>query len=80
VIRYSNHTRVRLQSRQLADEWIERAVMSPDWTRPDPDDATATRAFKRIPENGNRVIRVAHRPDGSDILVITAFFDRNAKP
>ena len=49
-------------------------------SRPDPRDPTLTRSFKAIPNFGHRVLRVVHRPDGDDILVITAHLDRGASP
>ncbi|HEY0837408.1 MAG TPA: DUF4258 domain-containing protein [Azospirillum sp.] len=76
---YTAHAQMTLRERALSVEWVERAVQHPDRTEPDPDNPTVRRAFKRIPEAGNRIIRVVHRPQGTDILVITAFLDRGAK-
>jgi len=42
-------------------------------------DVGVTLSFRAIPEFGGRVLRVAHRSDGDDVLVITAFFDRGAR-
>jgi hypothetical protein len=77
-IRFSVHTEKRATERGIGRAWIEQTVLAPDWTRPDPDPAL-TRAYKAIPENGGRVLRVVFRPDGAAIRVITAHFDRGAK-
>jgi hypothetical protein len=45
----------------------------------DPKDVALTRSFTAIPEFGNRVVRVVHRPDGPDIVVVTAHWDRGAR-
>jgi len=45
---------------------------------PDPTDSTLERRYARIPEKGNRVLRVVCRQAGDTIEVITVFFDRNA--
>ncbi len=47
---------------------------------PDPRHPGVELSFKAIPERGGRILRVAHRPDGADVIVLTAFFDRGVKP
>jgi hypothetical protein len=79
-IKLTIHAKERQSAYGLAQAWIEAAVLSPDWTSADPQRPGVTRSFKRIAERGGRVLRVAHRPDGADVLVVTAFFDRGAKP
>jgi len=78
LIRVTRHTEKRMQERAIPLSWIELAVTAPDWTGPDPD-PRLFRSFKAIAEAGGRVLRVVHRPDGSDILVVTAHFDRSAR-
>jgi hypothetical protein len=73
------HAREAVEKRVLNSEWIERAIATPDFTHPDPD-PTLTRSFKAIVEAAGRILRVVHRPEGNDILVVTVHFDRNAKP
>lgn len=74
------HARRTIAERELAWEWVERAVLQPDRREADPTDPVAIRSYRRIPEAGGRIIRVVHRPHGEDILIITAFLDRGAKP
>jgi hypothetical protein len=79
-IRLTTHAKERQADSNLLLAWIEAAVLQPDWTVPDPRRPGVTRSFKRIIGRDGRVLRVAHRPDGADVLVLTAFFDRGAKP
>jgi hypothetical protein len=78
MIRLSVHTEKRVIERKISPAWIDATVLTPDWTTADPDPALI-RSYKSIPELGGRVLRVVHRPDGADILVVTAFLDRSAK-
>jgi hypothetical protein len=79
AIKLHDHAIRRITERQIRRAWVEATVTTPDWTAPDPDDPSVTRAFRAIPEVQGRILRVAHRPDGADVLVLTAFFDRGAK-
>jgi hypothetical protein len=74
----SQHLAAELSEKKLTVAYIEAAVLAPDWTRPGRW-AGSSEAFKAIPEFGNRVVRVAHRPMGPDIFVITAYWDRGAR-
>lgn len=79
MIRLSRHARERVDAGEVLVAWIEMTVQHPAWSRPDPHRVGVTPSFRPIPAFGNRVLRVAHRADGSDVLVITAFFDRGAR-
>lgn len=76
---YSAHAEAVIAARKIDKSWVEVTLTAPDWIEPDPIDPTVSRAFKQIESFGNRVLRVAYRPDGADILVITVFFDRGAR-
>lgn len=79
MIRLSHHMREQLALRpELRQEWIEAAIATPDWTLADAD-PTLTRSDKAIVAFGGRVLRVVHRPVGTDVLVVTAHFDRGAR-
>lgn len=79
MIQLSKHCMDEMDVRRIAAAFIEATVSTPDWMAPDPTDAALTRSFKAIPEFGNRVLRVVHRPDGHDIFVVTAHWDRGAR-
>jgi hypothetical protein len=59
--------------------YIEATLATPDRRAPDPNDPALTRSFKAIPDFGNRILRVVHRPHGADIFVVTAHWDRGAR-
>ena len=67
-----------LLERGIAQEWVEIAVTSPEWTEPDTH-AGRSRAFRAIPEAGGKILRVVYSEANGEFRVITVFFDRNAK-
>ena len=67
-----------MAQRRIPSAWIEAAVAAPDAVEADPSDPALTRCYKTIPEAEGRVLRVVWRREGTDILVITAFLDRDA--
>ena len=79
MLKLTAHTVERTRQYGLALSWIEATVAAPDWTVPDPRERGVTRSFKAIPERGGRVMRVAHRPDGDDVLVLSAFFRQGSE-
>lgn len=79
MLRLTEHAERELRRRAIALAWVEAAIASPDWTVSDPRDPGLTQSFKAIQAFGDRVLRVVHRPDGDDMLVITAHFDRGAR-
>ena len=79
MIKFSKHTADEMAGRGILHSYIEAALTSPDRVMQDATDPALTRSYKIIPEFGNRVLRVVHRPDGDDIFVVTAHWDRGAK-
>jgi hypothetical protein len=79
MIVLSRHAEESVEKRNLQLGWIEQVLATPDFTHPDPDPAL-TRSFKAIDEAGGRILRVVHRLQGNDILVVTVHFDRDAQP
>ena len=79
MMRLTQHAEIQVLRRGIDLAWVAAAVATPDWTAPDPDPALM-RSYKAITEFGARVLRVVHRPDGKDVLVVTAHFDRSARP
>ncbi len=69
---YFQAMRVRPDRAVIRDEWIERTVLAPlrEHTQTD----GRIRRWVRIPEAGDRVLRVILLPDGE--TVHNAFFDR----
>jgi hypothetical protein len=79
MIRFTKHAREAISVRDIAIDWIEAGVSAPDWIEPDPRHPDRTRSYKAIAEYGARVLRVAHRPEGEDIVIITVHFYRGAR-
>lgn len=80
VIRLTMHAQEMIEERRLLGAWVRDTLLQPDYTQPDPLDATLTRAFRSIAEADGRLLRVVYRQDGDQMVVITAHFDRGAKP
>ena len=75
----TQHARKALDEREIPVEWLDRTLSAPELTLPDPDDATVERRFRRIPEFGGRVLRVAVNTAVEPNRVVSVFFDRKMK-
>jgi len=75
----TKHAEKVLAEREIAAEWMERTLSSPELVLPDPDDATVERRFRRIPEFGGRVLRVAVNTTVEPNRIVSVFFDRQMK-
>jgi len=75
----TKHAQKVLDEREIRVEWLERTLFGPELVLPDPDDATVERRFRRIPEFGGRVLRVAVNKAVEPIRVVSVFFDRQMK-
>ena len=78
MVKLSKHTADEMAGRGILLSYIEAALTSPDRVVRDMTDPVLSRSYKVIPEFGNRVLRVVHRPDGDNIFVVTAHWDRGA--
>jgi hypothetical protein len=79
MIRLTTHAREAIDARKIALAWIWAAVHSPDFVDTDPRHPERKRSYKAIAEYGGRMLRVVHRPEGDDIVVITVHFDRGVR-
>jgi uncharacterized protein DUF4258 len=79
MLRLTKHAQEAIAVRNIAFAWFEQAVGSPDLVEVDPRHPGRTRSYKAIAEFGSRVLRVGHRPEGDDIVIITVHFDRGAR-
>ena len=79
MIRFTKDAQEAISARDIVVDWIEAAVSAPDLIEPDPRHPDRIRSYKAIAEHGGRVLRVVHRPEGDDILIITVHFDRRAR-
>lgn len=72
----TEHARDALEKRRIALAWVERAFDAPEATEPDPADPDLEHRLARIPEWGNRVLRVIVNGKTVPPRIVTAFFDR----
>jgi hypothetical protein len=79
MIKLTVHAAEMLIERQISMEWVISAIERPDRCLADPRRPELTRSYRAIAAADGRVLRVVHRPDFGDILVVTAHFDRGAK-
>ena len=70
------HARDSLEKRHIALTWVERAFDAPEATEADPVDPDLEHRLARIPEWGNRVLRVIINGRAVPPRIVTAFFDR----
>ncbi len=75
----TKHAQKALEERGIETEWLERTLSAPDSVHPDPEDATVQRCFRKIPEFGGRVLRVAVNTTVEPNRVVSVFFDRAMK-
>ena len=75
----TKHAQKVLDEREILVEWVERTLSAPELILPDPDDATLERHFRRLPEFGGRVLRVAVNAAVDPMRVVSVFFDRKMK-
>ncbi len=78
-LRFTRHAEDAIAERELDDDWIEKTVREPEWSRPDPRRAGVERRFRAIPEFGDRILRVACIETADEIRILTVFFDRDAR-
>ena len=76
---FSQHARDAIAERSIPAEWVERALDQAERTEPDTDDPALTHRLIRIPEHGNRVLRVIINEQVKPLRVVTAYFDRKMK-
>jgi hypothetical protein len=73
----SLHARYVAQQRGIQNAWIEATALQPDWVAPDP--SGAERRFRAIVERDHRILRIVCTETDTEVRVITAFLDRNAR-
>jgi hypothetical protein len=75
----TKHAKKVLTEREIPIEWLERTLAAPELVLPDPDDAAVERRYRKIPEFGGRVLRVAVNTAIEPCRVVSVFFDRQMK-
>ena len=75
----TSHAKKALAERDIAVDWLERTLTAPELVLPDPDDAEIERRYRKIPEFGGRVLRVAVNTTVEPLRIVSVFFDRQMK-
>ena len=81
IVKYTltKHAERAMAERQIPVEWMEQTLTEPESRLPDPHDPSVERRFRRIPEFGNRVLRVAVNTAVEPNRVVSVLFDRKMK-
>ncbi|MCP9439842.1 MAG: DUF4258 domain-containing protein [Nitrospira sp.] len=72
----TEHARDALEKRRIPTAWMEHVLTQPEVTEADPVDPDLEHRLARIPEFGNRMLRVIINGKRTPPLVVTVFFDR----
>ena len=79
MLEYTRHALHVMGERQIRVEWVESAVSEPALRTLDLNDPEVERFFRRIPEHGDRVLRVAVNTRVAPWRVVSVFFDRSMR-
>ena len=75
----SAHAQTVIAERSINREWIERFLANPEQAEGSKNDPTLRYAIARIPEHGNRALRVVYNASVEPVRVVTAYFDRTLR-
>jgi len=75
----TRHAQDMLAKRGIDIVWLARAVEAPVLVLPDPVDPTLEQRFVKIPEHGDRVLKVVVNKIASPERVVSVYFDRRMK-
>ena len=76
-LEFSAHARTVMAERQIPEDWVHRAIRSPD--RSELSDDGNRHFLKAIAEHGGRILRVVVNARGIPVRVVTVFFDRRLR-
>lgn len=72
----TGHAQQVISARQIPVEWIVRVLQAPQKVESDAQDPELVHALARIPENGDRVLRVVYNETTELWRIVTVYFDR----
>jgi len=64
-----------IRERGILLDWVKRVLEEPERVEPDRDDPEIIHALGRVPEFGERVLRVIYRRQ-EPLQIVSAYFDR----
>jgi hypothetical protein len=74
----TGHAKTALAEREISVSWIFSVLADPLVLENDKEDPELMHALGRVPERGDRILRVVYNQTTRPWLVVTAFFDRKA--
>ena len=78
-LEFTKHALQAMTERKIPVAWVEWVVAKPTLRESDSNDPEVERFFRRIPEQGDRILRVAVNTHVAPWRVVSVFFDRNVK-
>ena len=75
----TGHAVTVMAEREIPVGWVERVLAQPERTEPDSADPGLRHALGRIPERGDRVLRVVYNKTTEPWRVVTVYFDRGMR-
>ena len=78
-LEYTRHAAHAMEERMISSDWVDAVVTAPSLRTSDPSDPEVERFFRRIPERGGRVLRVAVNTRAAPWRVVSVFFDRSMR-
>ncbi len=79
TLEYTIHAVHAMEERMIPRDWVETVMTEPALRTPDPNDPEVERFYRRIPEHGDRVLRVAVNTRVAPWRVVSVFFDRRMR-
>lgn len=73
------HAKVVIAEREIQMEWVARILTNPQRMETDSEDPALGHALGRIPEHGDRVLRVVYNKTVKPWRIVTVYFDRTQK-
>jgi len=75
----SAHAATVIAERDIRVAWLELALTSPERIERHRFDPVLEHALVRIPERGDRVLRVVYNASHKPLKIVTAYFDRTQR-
>ncbi len=75
----TTHAKVVIAEREIPLEWVARILTNPQSLEADSEDPALGHALGRIPEHGDRVLRVVYNKTVTPWRIVTVYFDRTQK-
>jgi len=75
----TDHAQDRILEREIKQEWLLQALLNPDLKQPHERCLDKEYVYKKIEENGGRVLKVVKSKEGIPFTIYTVHFDRGMK-